>query len=289
MNIKTLIIPDVHGRTFWKYAIDKFPKEKYPNLNIVFLGDYLDPYELPDEHVTRLEAIENFKMIIEYAKNDKRIHLLIGNHDMHYFYNAQYKSRVDEKNYTIIKSIFEENLDLFNVAFEEKVNRKKILYTHAGVTRFWLDHLRFIGKLSCDNNKVEYIDRLGNKRKKISDEQLPFCEMLRDMTPEADKLNKMLHNFQGQANLWMCSWVRGGDYDFGSCIWADMEEWVYINSNVKGNIWQIFGHTLFGGGGPDGFVINRDHKWAMLDSRQAWLLNAKGKLLKLSEYEMGSN
>ena len=47
------------------------------------------------------------------------------------------------------------------------------------------------------------------------------------MTLSARKLNKMKLDFQGQANLWMCSWLRGGDSDSGSCIWADFEEWSY--------------------------------------------------------------
>ena len=34
----------------------------------------------------------------------------------------------------------------------------------------------------------------------------------------ADKLNKMKLNFQGQANLWMVSWARGGEYQNGSCL-----------------------------------------------------------------------
>ena len=41
---EVLIFPDVHGRKFWKDAISKFPKEEYPDLKIVFLGDYIDPY-----------------------------------------------------------------------------------------------------------------------------------------------------------------------------------------------------------------------------------------------------
>lgn len=40
MTNKILIIPDVHGRTFWKYAIDNI--DKYDK--VIFLGDYLDPY-----------------------------------------------------------------------------------------------------------------------------------------------------------------------------------------------------------------------------------------------------
>ena len=40
-NIHTLIIPDVHGRIFWKDAINKFPINEYPEINIVFLGIFL--------------------------------------------------------------------------------------------------------------------------------------------------------------------------------------------------------------------------------------------------------
>ena len=282
INIHTLIIPDIHGRTFWKDALERFPKKSFPNLSIVFLGDYLDPYETI-ENISRKQAIDNFKEIIKTAKNDNRIHLLFGNHDMHYWYNAQYKSRVDHKNYEKIKDLFLKNFTLFNVAYEEIVNNEKYLYTHAGVTTFWLEHLKFIGKISCENNKIEYIDRLGQKRKKVSDEQLPFCEMLRDMTYNAEKLNKMKLNFQGEANLWCVSWYRGGDSDSGSCIWADFNEWAYENSNDNGP-WQIFGHSLAAGGFDEG-IVNFDKKIAMLDSRQAWVLYNNGNLCKLSDID----
>ena len=39
--MKTLIIPDVHGRSFWKKAIKKHFDECD---HVVFLGDYIDPY-----------------------------------------------------------------------------------------------------------------------------------------------------------------------------------------------------------------------------------------------------
>ena len=44
MKPEVLIFPDIHGRQFWKDAINKFPKDQYQNLKIIFLGDYLDPY-----------------------------------------------------------------------------------------------------------------------------------------------------------------------------------------------------------------------------------------------------
>ena len=53
---KILVIPDCHGRTFWKDAVEKHAEECD---KIVFLGDYLDPY--PWEGITRRQAIKNFE------------------------------------------------------------------------------------------------------------------------------------------------------------------------------------------------------------------------------------
>lgn len=40
LQTQVIVIPDVHGRSFWKNAI-----EKHPETPIVFLGDYLNPYK----------------------------------------------------------------------------------------------------------------------------------------------------------------------------------------------------------------------------------------------------
>jgi len=49
---KTLIIiPDVHGRGFWRRTVAYFPGAEF-----IFLGDYLDPYE--DEGITDDEAFD---------------------------------------------------------------------------------------------------------------------------------------------------------------------------------------------------------------------------------------
>ena len=78
--MKILIIPDVHGRTFWhkaKEMIDSVDK-------VVFLGDYLDPY--PSEGITTEQAIEEFKDIIQFKKdNMDKVILLLGNHKINKF------------------------------------------------------------------------------------------------------------------------------------------------------------------------------------------------------------
>ena len=73
--MEMLIVPDVHGRTFWKDVIDS-------NLPVVFLGDYTDPY--PQEEISKKQTIDNFKEIIEFAKENKnRVTLLLGNHKIY--------------------------------------------------------------------------------------------------------------------------------------------------------------------------------------------------------------
>ena len=54
VSTQILVIPDVHGRTFWKEAI-----VKYPDLPVVFLGDYLDPYAY--ENITQEDALAKFQ------------------------------------------------------------------------------------------------------------------------------------------------------------------------------------------------------------------------------------
>ena len=46
---RLVIIPDVHGRGFWRKAVSENPGGEF-----IFLGDYLDPYR--DEGVTTEEG-----------------------------------------------------------------------------------------------------------------------------------------------------------------------------------------------------------------------------------------
>ena len=126
---KLLIVPDVHGRTFWRKA-----KEMINSVDkVVFLGDYLDPY--PSEGITAEQAIEEFKDIIQFKKdNMDKVVLLLGNHDGAYAYNFGSASRYDYKNEDIIKELFNNNSNLFQLCYL----KEKYLFTHAGVTNDWL-------------------------------------------------------------------------------------------------------------------------------------------------------
>lgn len=134
MNKKVLIVPDVHGREFWKDPV----KNSLSNVDkIVFLGDYLDPY--PQEGIDFLTALKNFEEIIKLKKsNSDKVILLYGNHDCHY---CDYLSdsifpcsRFEERFYNRVSNIFKNNKDLFQFFYKEG----KYLFSHAGISKEWI-------------------------------------------------------------------------------------------------------------------------------------------------------
>lgn len=129
---KTLIVPDVHGRSFWEEPVEK----ELENIDkVIFLGDYLDPY--PQEGITPEEAIEEFEKILNLKKNyPDKITLLLGNHDYHYCnHDITPCSRYDHYNSHEIEEIFRSNLDLFQLFYKEE----KYLFSHAGIMKSWME------------------------------------------------------------------------------------------------------------------------------------------------------
>ena len=126
---KILVVSDVHGRTFWlkaKELINEVDK-------VVFLGDYVDPYSY--EGINRREAINQFKDIIQFAKdNPDKVVLLLGNHDVHYCFYVTRSSRYDQVHAEEIRKIFSENMDLFKLWYLQD----GYLFSHAGITNSWL-------------------------------------------------------------------------------------------------------------------------------------------------------
>lgn len=129
--MKVLIIPDVHGRDFWKEPINQI--DDYDK--VVFLGDYLDPY--PHEEISFDHAVENLQSIILYKiRYPDKIVLLLGNHDMHY-YNLYFMncSRMNRARREEIHKIYDEFRDEFELAHIID----NYLFTHAGVYQSWMD------------------------------------------------------------------------------------------------------------------------------------------------------
>ena len=72
MENKIYLCSDIHCRDFYKPVLNIKDKP------IVFLGDYMDPYV--DEGFTDKHGIKNLQEIIDFARNNKNVTLLVGNH-----------------------------------------------------------------------------------------------------------------------------------------------------------------------------------------------------------------
>ena len=109
--MKYVCIGDIHGRTVWKEIIDN-----NPNSVFIFMGDYLDPYS---EDITDLDAIENFKEIINFKINNPETILLIGNHDAQYLFYPKFEvnNGFSDKYMKVICKLFKENKNLFQFAY----------------------------------------------------------------------------------------------------------------------------------------------------------------------------
>jgi len=215
--MKILVLPDIHGRDFWREPCQNI--EEYDK--IVFLGDYLDPYGF--EEISVEKAIDNFKDILLFAKDNPKVVMLLGNHDMPYFSStyygfSTYHCRISTMHYKEIHGIFKEHEDLFKIAHHEG----DVLFTHAGCLSEWLSSI-------FDKKYDEKIDL---------DE---LCKELNDLPNETVGLNL----------LYMVSSERGGCDEVGSCIWANWNEMQY--DSVLGeverhyaihDVKQVFGHTL---------------------------------------------
>lgn len=207
---KIIIIPDVHGRKFWRSALSWIQTTP-----IVFLGDYLDPYR--DEGIDGEEAYEQLDEIIDFKKKyPESITLLLGNHDLHYLSDGFGGCRFDWRHAYENKALLWSNLDFFDVAYSIEDGHRQYLFTHAGVLREWYDdHFGITGKETAK----EIASRL-NKQFHNDASRTRFMSALSEMTP-----------------------LRGGTCLYGSPVWADVTEQNSQEAEFEG-IYQIFGHTL---------------------------------------------
>lgn len=204
-----LVIPDVHGRNFWKPAVEKYAAKVR---KIIFTGDYHDPYE--KEGISRKTSIENFEHILSFyeANKDKTV-LLLGNHDYHYIFDVGSTwSRFDKANLSRLREMFGEYKDVFNLAHEEIIGDKTYLFTHAGLMQDW---------------SKKYEDIIGGE-------------------PTVDNLNALLPDNKGEEALMAMSSYRMmfSTDKTGSIIWSDVRERFRKDYTKDTEKYQVFGHTL---------------------------------------------
>lgn len=131
--MKTIVIGDLHGHTIWK---DIVAKEKDFD-ELILLGDYFDSFSIPLE-----QQINNFLDILEYQKTSgKKVIILIGNHDYHYFPEIQGGSTegFQRLGKFQIAPIIDANRSILKICHR----KNNFLFTHAGIsTRFMNDTFR---------------------------------------------------------------------------------------------------------------------------------------------------
>ena len=212
MNKKWIVIPDVHGRKFWRDVVKGNEDER-----IIFLGDYLDPYS--EEGITPEDAYNELLDIIAFKKeHPDNVTRLLGNHDLGYLDPGICTVRQDMQNLNRNSQLLHENLSMFDLVADERFGYEKILFSHAGLRMTWLKQNDWLFDLSTF--QPTYINDL-------------FHDSLR-----RDELYISLSD---------TSIYRGGFDESGSIVWADIEEFIYNNDELPGYI-QIFGHTLHTGG-----------------------------------------
>ena len=242
-----IIIPDIHGLNFWKEAVAGREEGI-----IVFLGDYLDPYpdDFPDKTADEIweQTWNNFNDIIEFKKkHPSNVVLLLGNHDLHYIYpKMDDSSRYDYERAAQIKEKFNENKDIFLLAYERTINGKRFIFSHAGIHKLWTAD--WFGTSVTDKNVVDYM----NNGFLTNDPSLPRA-------------------------LDQYSTYRGGWESYGSMVWADVREWWSEKPHPSsfGDV-QVFGHTQL-----NDKPINFWNTYYDLDVRRGFLINENGDVCEM--------
>ncbi|MDR0643603.1 MAG: metallophosphoesterase [Treponema sp.] len=101
------VIGDIHGRDFWKKVL-----ENKEFTDIYCVGDYWDSYDVPYE-VQKINFIE----LIQAAWNNSRLHLCLGNHDLHYIAYGEEYSGYQWRYHNTIKERILTALPLLRVAY----------------------------------------------------------------------------------------------------------------------------------------------------------------------------
>ena len=211
--MRILVCGDLHCKlNILQRTINKFKAEKFDK--VVFLGDYCDDWNAQPE-----DSYQLVSDLIEFKKEfpDKVI-LLLGNHDLsEWMANHFYCSGFNPTTHFIIKNLFEDNQDLFQLTYSDGNH----LYSHAGVEVNWLKNLYIIDDIYLPKN---------DKNPDVWSDYFNWVYRNRDTDEIANKVFPRLADVGG---------MRGG-LGSPSLIWADKEE--LIRSSLP-FINQIVGHT----------------------------------------------
>ena len=216
-KMKMIVIPDLHGRTFWKEAIP-YVEAGVP---CIFLGDYVDPF--PFDGISNQETVDNLKDVVAFARaNRDRVTLLLGNHDLSYFGTYWGLWTVFADRFSLewgydIAEVFNEDNSLFSMCLYLEVGGRQLLFSHAGIHPLWVKNCDLFYDVDVTDGKAlaMRVEELFHESL-LEEERTDFMEALS-----------------------MVGYSRGGNDIAGSMVWAGIREF----KNVSSDFWQIVGHT----------------------------------------------
>ena len=152
--MKTVYIGDIHGLTSWGKIVRDNPNAD----NYVFVGDYFDSFDISSiEQLFNVENIVRFKKETE-ANSGKKVYLLIGNHDHHYWPGTKWRgttSGYQHKMAPSFEQFFIENESMFQMCV---LIDNLYLCSHAGISENFLKDTGYWN--SGYNNVVDFINDL---------------------------------------------------------------------------------------------------------------------------------
>ena len=179
VSVDIIICADIHCRDFYK------PVLEIQDRPIIFLGDYLDPYDF--EGFSFDHGLDNLEEIIQFKKdNPDRVTLLWGNHDFNSLWQENWASRFQPS--ARAYNLYKENFKLFDLY---KVI-DNVLFTHAGICDGWY-------KVHSIKDIIHFLDVQWN-------------EFLQDPFEES-----------GLA-IFDCGQARWGLQPYGGPLWHDVGE-----------------------------------------------------------------
>ena len=258
-NPMIYVCPDVHCRSFYK------PLLQVKDKPIIFNGDFMCPYWW--EGHSDEEGIENLKEIFNFARNNKNVILLAGNHCENYIWSPMSFMRTDREYYKELHKLYRDNIDLLRPIYKIK----DTIFTHAGISSGWVNTMNNIFKQEgkdfqlTEENIIPYIENEW------------VLELQSDQAPNQNFMNTSLNS-----PIFCIGRSRGGDAPYGGPFWSDFnaDYWYRPETNDKNwNIYQVFGHTQRELTGSIGFADGA----ACIDSRAIFEYNLDTHEIKPSE------
>ena len=170
---------------------------------------------------------------------------------------------MDEQYWDKYHEVFGDYRSLFQFAHMEIVNGITYVFTHAGLTLYWL-HKVNTNIWQLPDNKVS-----------VADEDIIIRINQLDYKPMGQEMLSVI----GRNRSWF------GEKT-GSVLWADIEEHAIPHAPKAyglNKVFQVFGHTK----------LNKEHDmiefddFAMIDSRQCFMIDEsiEEKIISVSKYE----